>query len=148
MMDVVNIVQIVTQGGAFALLLVFCIGLYKIARDMIPAVKDFLVGLTSSIADLKTQVAVIRAEQTAIAAKVDGATGAILKTGDATVVTLGRLADIAHEDAAHNDEALAALERRLGAAIRRELSSDPPGPASRPSLTTPASGLPRTSRVG
>lgn len=135
----VNIVQIISQGGALALLVAVCIGLYKIARDMTPAVKDFLAGLTGSISDLKTQVAIIRTEQAAISAKVDATTSAILKTGDATVATLGRLSDIAHDDAAHQDEALAGLERRIIAAIRRELpTSDPPGPASRPSLSAPA----------
>jgi len=143
-MDVVNIVQIVTQGGAVALLAIILFG----GWSMIPAVKEFLLSLTAAMGDIKSRIAVIETKQDATNAKIDGTTSAILKTGDATAATLGRLSDIAHEDAAHNDEALAALERRLGAAIRRELSSDPPGPASRPSLTTPASGLPRTSRVG
>jgi hypothetical protein len=143
-MDVVNIVQIVTQGGAVALLAIILFG----GWSMIPAVKEFLLSLTAAMGDIKSRIAVIETKQDATNAKIDGATGAILKTGDATVATLGRLSDIAHEDAAHNDEALAGLERRLAAAIRRELSSDPPGPASRPSLNTPATGLPRVSRVG
>ena len=148
-MDVVNIVQIITQGGAFALLVVLCLGLYKLARDVIPAFKDFLGGLTANLADLKAKVAVIEVKQDTTNAKIDGVTSAITRTGDATVGALGKLSDVTHEDAAQQSEAISALERRLAAAIRRELTSDPPAPASRPSFTaTPPSGMQRTPRVG
>lgn len=148
-MEVVNIVQIVTQGGAFALLVVLCLGLYKIVRDVVPALKDFLGNLTASLADLKAKVAVIEVKQDTTNAKIDGVTSAITRTGDATVGALGKLSDVTHEDAAQQSEAIAALERRLAAAIRRELSSDPPAPTSRPSFAaTPPTGMQRTSRVG
>lgn len=148
-MEVVNIVQIVTQGGAFALLVVLCLGLYKIVRDVVPAFKDFLGNLTASLADLKAKVAVIEVKQDTTNAKIDGVTSAITRTSDATVGALGKLSDVTHEDAAQQSEAIAALERRLAAAIRREISSDPPAPASRPSfVTTPPTGMPRTARTG
>lgn len=135
-MNVVAVLQIVTQGGAVVLLALVLLGLWRIAKDTVPAVKDFLLNLTASVADLKAKVAVIDTKVDAVDKKAEAAMGAVVRTGEATAGALGKLVDVVRTEAARDDEALAALERRLGSVIRRELDSDPPAPPSRPSVTS------------
>ena len=135
-MNVVAVLQIVTQGGAVVLLALVLLGLWRFAKDTVPAIKDFLLSLTASVADLKAKTAVLEVKLDAVGAEVKAAAGAVVRTGDATASALEKLADNTHDDAARQDEVLAALERRLASLIRRELPSEPPAPPSRPSVTS------------
>ena len=128
-MTVVEIVNLVTQGGALVLLVLASIGVYKIAKDVVPSVKEFLAALVAQLGELRTKVALIEVKvdggAAAVASRISDASGALAKVGDAVAA-----------EALEVKLEVQASERRVTSAIRREQASDPP--PSRTSVTLPS----------
>lgn len=139
MNDMVQILNLVTQGGAVVLLALLGFGLYKLARDTIPAVKDFFSQLVTSLGALQARVAVIET-------KVDATNTAVSKGNSDATSAIGRVTDTVQAEAFEVKQELGATERRLAAVIRREQVSDPPPAVPRVPAATPATGIPIVSR--
>ena len=136
-MPIVEIINLATQGGALVLLVLVGYGTYRVGRDVVPPIKDFLLALVAQIAAIGTRVAVIEAMSThhaaAVAGRIAEASGALGKVGDAVAA-----------EALEVRLEVQAAERRLTSAIRREQASDPP-PSRTSSVTHPTTQRPAVS---
>lgn len=158
-MDVNQIVTLVVQGGAVALLALVMLGGWRLAREWIPRFMDFLAGLSASqaahtekqaVTDAKVDALIAgQARLTAAVEKLgDVASAAITKAGDSAGTALGALGHVVMAEADQTRSALEAAERRITKAIHREQPSDSdnPPPPSRASSHTPATGVPAVRR--
>lgn len=136
-MSVVEIINVSTQGGAVVLLILLVRGLYTIAREMVPAAKDFLAALVAHLARFDTKVAVIET-------KVDGLGVAVGKAGTDAAAAIGRVGDSVQAEASELRTEVQRAERSIVAVVRREQASDPP--PSRTSVTV-VSARPRAAVV-
>lgn len=112
-------IKLVTEGGSLALLIAVLLGLFYLARSVVPAIKDFFVALTTRLSEIKTDVEVIKT-------KVDQGTGAAASAYRSGGEAIGKVEDAVRVEAFELKDALGQAERRITAAIRREQSSDPP----------------------
>ncbi len=153
-------IKVVADGGGLVVLVFVLAGLGYLALRTVPAMTAFFASITERHAEVSAKQAVTDTKVDALIASVSAlnaaiaelgriSQGAIVKAGDAATGAFDKLGVVMREEEAETREHLAAMERRVTAAIHRELASDPPPPASRPSFTaTPPTGMQRTQRVG
>jgi hypothetical protein len=153
-------IKVVADGGGLVVLVFVLAGLGYLALKAVPAGMAFFSALTARLAEIATKQAVTDTKVDALTASTSAmnaaivrlgeiSQGAIVRAGDAAAGALGKLGDVVQEEARETREALSAAERRMTGTINRELASDPPPPASRPSFTaTPPSGMQRIPRTG
>ncbi len=153
-------IKVVADGGGLVVLVFVLAGLGYLALRTVPAMTAFFASLTERHAEVGARQAVTDTKVDALIASVSAlnaaiaelgrlSQGAIAKAGESATGALGKLGDVMREEETETREHLAAIERRLTKAIHRELASDPPPPASRPSFTaTPPTGMPRIQRTG
>lgn len=108
MHELKDIIQLVTNGGAVVLLVLVAIGLYRVARDIVPAIRQWLTE------DTAAKVGMV-AKLSALEVKVDSVGAGVTRAADA-------VSGEGFELATRVDQA----ERRITAAVRREQASDPP----------------------
>lgn len=106
--NVKEILQLVTNGGAIVVLVLVGYGLYRMAADIVPTVKEFLSSLVATQREMLGRLA-------AMDAKIDASARALDKL---EVSAAGGFDDV-REDIRHT-------ERSIVAAVRREQASDPP----------------------
>jgi hypothetical protein len=135
MHDLKDIIQLVTNGGAVVMLVLVAIGLYRIARDIVPAIRQWLKEDTA----VKLEWSRVFA---ALEAKVDAAAVGATRAADQATVSLGHVRESVSAEARDLSTHIDQAERRITAAVRREHASDPPSsspaPATRRPLRAPA----------
>ena len=124
--EVTTILHLVTNGGAIVLLTLVAVGLYRVARDVIPAIRQWLAE------DTAAKIA-ITAKLTAIEVKVELLSASLTHVRDAVSAEGADLS-------AH----ITAAERRITATVRREQASDPPAPPT----SSPAAASRRPAPAG
>ena len=152
-------IKIVSDAGNLGVLVLVLVGLGYLALRAVPAMTAFFVALTGKQAEQSAKQAVTDTKVDALIASMAAlnaavaelgriSQAAIARAGDTVSSSLARIGDVVQEEARETRDAAALAERRITAVIRREQVSEPPAPASRPSLSTPATGLSRVPRVG
>lgn len=136
MSELKDILQLVTNGGAVVMLVLVAVGLYRVARDIVPAILKWLAEDTAA----KTGMV---AKLSALEVKVDTAGAGMTRAADQATAAIGQVREAVSAESFELATRVDQAERRITAAVRREQASDPPV-----SNTAPPAGRRAPVRVG